>query len=173
MSATLQATASQYLSFLIAGEENALPLLSVKEIVEYETLTIVPGAPAWIRGVINLRGRAVPVIDLAVKFGLPPFDPGRRSCIVIVEIAVEGIPTTFGLLSEAVCQVLELMPDQIEPPPTFGTRIHLDHITGMAGVGRRFVLLLKLDRLLEEAEVHQVGELAEQTGVEATAAAAE
>ncbi len=139
---------TQYLSFSLAGEEYAIGILRVREILEYDTVTTVPQTPPSIRGVINLRGSVVPVVDLAVKFGLPATPLTKRTCIVIVEVDLEGTQTVMGVMADAVSQVMDLAPQDIEAPPAFGTRVRVDYLRGMGKVGRRFVLLLDVDRVL-------------------------
>lgn len=143
----------QYLSFLIAGEEYALGILQVREIIEYDTVTRVPSAPDWIRGVTNLRGSVLSVVDLAMKFGFPPSTPHRRSCIVVVEVTFQGERMVMGVLTDAVGQVLELGPGDVEPPPAFGTPIHADYLIGMGRAGKKFILLLDIDRVLNTQEL--------------------
>ncbi len=157
-----QATAepSQYLTFYLAGEEYALGILRVKEILEYDTLTTVPQTPPWIRGVINLRGSVVPVVDLAVKFGLPPTPVTKRTCIVIVEVTLAGQPTVMGILADAVSQVMDLATADIAAPPTFGTAVRVDFLQGMGKVGTKFVLILDVDQVLAAPELLAAGALA-------------
>src|SRR5437588_10534470 len=135
-------TVQQYLTFMIAGEEYAVSLLKVKEIIEYDIVTQVPKTPEWIRGVINLRGNVVPVIDLAVKFRLAPSVAGKLTCIVITEVQSEGEPTVMGIMADSVRQVIDLNSNDIESPPTFGTRVKVDYLLGMARSGKKFCLLL-------------------------------
>ena len=144
---------TQYLGFYIAGEEFAIGILRVKEILEHGTITKVPTTPAWIRGVINLRGSVVPVVDLAVKFGLPGSPVTRTTCIVIVELELDGERTVMGVMTDAVTQVLELAPEAIEPPPPFGSRVRVDYLVGMGKLGEKFVLLLDVDRVLSASEL--------------------
>lgn len=144
---------SQYLGFHIAGEEYAIGILRVREILEYDTVTKVPTTPASIRGVINLRGSVVPVIDLAVKLGLPESVVTKRSCVVVVEIVLDGERTVMGLLADAVSQVIDLPAAEIEPPPPFGTRVRVECLLGMGRAGKKFVLLLDIDRLLSTDDV--------------------
>src|SRR5437588_9432836 len=103
-------TVQQYLTFMIAGEEYAVSLLKVKEIIEYDTITEVPKTPEWVRGVINLRGSVVPVIDLAVKFRQSPSVAGKLTCIVITEVECEGEATVMGVMADSVRQVIDLRP---------------------------------------------------------------
>ena len=121
----------QYLSFELAGAEYGVGILAVKEILQYETITPVPSVPRSVRGVINLRGSVVPVIDLAAKFGLAETAVTRRTCILIVEVKLDDRPTVMGLMADAVREVIELGPQDIEPPPSFGTRVKVEHLVGM------------------------------------------
>lgn len=139
---------SQFLSFTLAGSDYAVGILQVREILQYEGLTRVPSVPGSVRGVINLRGAVVPVIDLAVKLGLPGTRITSHSCILIVEASVGGAPTVVGVMADAVKEVLELGPEEIEPPPAFGTLVRLDFLVGMGKVGKGFVLLLDVDRVV-------------------------
>lgn len=152
MSETVETRAPQYLSFTICGTDYGLPILAVKEILQYEDTTRVPGAPQSIRGVINVRGSVVPVLDLAVKFGRGETVPTKRTCILAVEAQVGAERLTLGVLADAVNEVLDLAADAIEPPPTFGTGLRLDYLTGMGKVGRGFVLLLDVDRVVSASE---------------------
>ena len=137
-----------YLTFRLAQEEYAVPVLRVREIIEYDTVTRVPSTPAWIRGVINLRGGVVPVVDLGLRLGLPDRPLTRRSCIVIVELPLDGATALVGVTAVAVSRVEEIRPQDIEPVPAFGTHIEVESLLGMARSGSAFVLLLDIDRLL-------------------------
>jgi purine-binding chemotaxis protein CheW len=143
----------QYLTFFIRSEEYAVGILRVKEILEYETVTRVPGMPPHVRGVINLRGAVLPVVDLAAKFGHAETEVTRTTCIVVVETRVDGELLVVGLLADAVSQVIDLAADQIEPPPSFGTGIRIDFLTGMGKAEGRLVLILDLDRILSPVEL--------------------
>jgi len=153
MDQSSDAASSQFLSFFLAGEEYALGILQVKEIIEYDTLTRVPGAPAWVRGVTNLRGSVLPVIDLAGKLGMAPCAINRRSCIVVVEVTSHSDPLVLGVLVDAIGQVLEFGPGDIEPVPAFGTPVRADYLVGMGRSGKKFVLLLDSDRVLSGQEI--------------------
>ena len=149
--------ASQYLTFALGGEMFAVGILNVKEIIEYGDLTPIPLMPSFIRGVINLRDCVVPVIDLAARFGGAPSTPGRRSCIVIVEVTgADGVRRDIGVLVDAVSEVLDIPPAEIEPPPSFGARIRADFIFGMGKVGGKFVVILEIDQLLSVDEIAQI-----------------
>jgi purine-binding chemotaxis protein CheW len=143
----------QYISFLLAGEEYAVGILRAREIVEYDVITRIPMAPPGIRGVLNLRGRVVPVLDLAEKLGLPKTEPTRWTCILMVEVAFEAEPMLIGMLIDAVSEVIDLSPDDIEPPPPFGIRVRLDYLAGIGKVGKKIVLLLDIDRILSPDEL--------------------
>jgi purine-binding chemotaxis protein CheW len=146
-------TRAQYLSFELCGEEYAVNILRVREIIEYDTLTRVPGMPVCVRGVINLRGRVVPVLDLAARFGLAESETTRRSCIVMMELTDDDDSVVIGVITDAVSQVLDLADSEIEPPPSFGTHIGAEFISGMAQTGKKFVILLDIDRALNVVEL--------------------
>ena len=151
-----QPASTQYLGFFIAGDECAIGILRVKEIIEYDTVTRVPATPAWVRGVMNLRGSVVPVIDLAVKFGLPPGAITRRTCIVVVETDLEGERVVMGVMADSVSQVFDVRPADVEPAPAFGTSVRVDYLLGLGRLADRFVLLLDIDRVLSAAELLRV-----------------
>jgi purine-binding chemotaxis protein CheW len=144
---------NQYLTFYVAGEEYAVTILKVTEIIECVSLTHVPGTPSWIRGVLNLRGAVVPVVDLAVKFGLAQTELTRRTCVVMVEIEHEKERLVLGVMADSVHQVVELGADQIQPPPSFGPKVRVDCIQGMGTNGDAFVVLLDIDRVLSSTEI--------------------
>ena len=143
----------QYLSFTMAGGEYGVGILTVKEILQFAEVTRVPSTPRSIRGVINLRGSVVPVVDLAFKLGMPEAAPTARTCILVVEASLAGKPTVTGLMVDSVSEVVDLGPEDVEPPPNFGTNIRVDHLLGMGKVGRRFVLLLDIDRIISADEI--------------------
>jgi purine-binding chemotaxis protein CheW len=145
----------QYLTFFLAGEEYAIEVLRVREIIEYGNVTRVPSMPTCIRGVINLRGSVLPVVDLAVKFGFPPTEPAKQTCIVVVEVELDsdGKQTVLGVLTDTVNQVIELRDTSIQPPPAFGTRVRLQFLRGLAEVENGFILLLDIERLLTSEEL--------------------
>jgi purine-binding chemotaxis protein CheW len=143
----------QYLTFVLSGEVFAMGILAIKEIIEYSHLTTVPMTPEYVRGVINLRGAAVPVLDLSVRFGRQPSPVTKRTCIVIVEIELAGERRDIGLVVDTVNAVLDIPAGDIEPPPTFGARIRTDFILGMAKVSNRFVILLDVNQVLAAEEL--------------------
>ncbi len=139
---------TQYLTFVVGHEEYGVGIMQAKEIIEYDTVTAVPNAPPEIRGVINLRGNVVPVVDLAVKFGATPSEVTRRSCIVVVEVAGEAGRQVVGIVADRVTQVTDLAADAIEPVPSFGTGPRAEWLVGLGRADKRFLLLLDTDRLL-------------------------
>src|SRR5262250_1152019 len=151
----------QYLTFIIAGEEYAISLLKVKEIIEYDTVTSVPKMPEWVRGVINLRGSVVPVVDLAVKLRQAPSEVGKLTCIVITEVECDGDRKVIGVMADAVSQVIDLRPEEVEPPPSFGTRLKADYLLGMARSGKKFCLMLDTDKVLSSEELLELNDSAE------------
>jgi purine-binding chemotaxis protein CheW len=146
--ATTGVDQSQYLTFMLGSEIYALGILSIKEIIEYGDLTEVPMMPECVRGVINLRGAVVPVVDLSVRFGKPSSPVTKRSCIVIVEASHDGQREVIGVVVDAVNAVLEIAAEDIEPPPSFGPRIRTEFIQGLGKVNGKFVILLASDRVL-------------------------
>jgi len=149
----------QYLTFLLAGETFGIPISAIKEIIEHRPATDVPMMPAFVRGVINLRGRAVPVIDLSARFGRGAGQTTRRTCIVIVEIRHEGQQHDMGVAVDAVSAVLDIPDADIEPPPTFATRVRADFISGMGKVGDQFVIMLDIDKVLSVDELSLLGDV--------------
>ncbi|MFZ0309002.1 MAG: chemotaxis protein CheW [Candidatus Sulfotelmatobacter sp.] len=143
----------QYLTFFTAGEEYAISIVKVKEIIEYEAVTTVPNTPVWIRGVTNLRGKVVAVVDLAVKFGLPASGISKFSCIIITEVMFEGETLTMGVLADSVSQVIDLTADEIEETPPFGTRVKTEYLLGMGALGKKFCLILDIDKVLSTDEL--------------------
>jgi purine-binding chemotaxis protein CheW len=143
----------QYLTFLLGEEMFAIGILAIREIIEYGYLTEVPMTPPFIRGVINLRGAVVPVVDLAVRFGREASENTKRTCIVIVEVDSESGRHEMGIVVDAVSEVLEIPRAEIEPPPEFGGRVRIDFISGMGKVNGNFVVLLDMGRVLSVDEV--------------------
>jgi len=145
---------TQYLSFILDGEAYAIGILRVREILEYQSPTRVPQTPPSIRGVINLRGKVIPIVDLAVKFGLAPTQATKWTCIIVTETTIAGENAVMGVLADAVSEVVDLPAGDIEPPPSFGTRVKVDFLLGMGcAAGEKFVLLLDIDRILSADEV--------------------
>ena len=143
----------QYLTFILGDEMFAIGILSIREIIEYGFVTDVPMTPPFIRGVLNLRGAVVPVVDLAVRFGRKAYGNSKRTCIVIVDIELAAGRQQMGVVVDAVSEVLEVAPADIEPPPAFGARIRSVFIKGMGKINGKFVVILDLNSVLSVGEV--------------------
>jgi purine-binding chemotaxis protein CheW len=165
----------QYLTFMLGGERFSIGILCIKEIIWYANLTEVPMMPACIRGVINLRGAVVPVMDLSARFGKPATAVTKSTCIVIVEVAhdaatgSDGEPQSMGIVVDAVQAVLEIAASEIEPAPNFGARIRSDFIEGIGKVNDQFVILLNVNRVLSIEEIGAMSSSAASTELAAPA----
>jgi len=163
---------AQYLTFVLAGEPFAIGILAIKEIIEYRGLATVPMMPACVRGVINLRGAVVPVIDLQARFGRASSEVSKRTCIVIVEVANDaeagGSRQVVGVVVDAVNEVLDIAPADIEPAPSFGARIRSDFIAGVGKVRGKFVILLDVDRVLTLDDLGGIASAGHDTALSAT-----
>jgi purine-binding chemotaxis protein CheW len=159
----------QYLTFTLGGEMFAVAILNVKEIIEYGSVTEIPMMPGFIRGVINLRGAVVPVIDLSCRFGGKSTQVARRTCIVIVELEQDDQKHDLGVMVDAVSEVLEIASSEIEPPPSFGAKIRTDFISGMGKVNGKFVILLDVGRVLSVEEIAVLTQIPESGAVEVAA----
>ena len=162
----------QYLTFLLSGEMFAIGILNIKEIIEYGSLTEVPMMPGFIRGVINLRGSVVPVVDLSVRFGRSRTEISRRTCIVIIEVEnADASKQDIGVMVDSVSEVLEIPRSEIEPPPAFGARIRVDFMHGMGKVAGKFVIILDANKVLSVEELSMLGQAAGSVAEEQAAAA--
>ena len=148
---------TQYLTFMLGGEMFAIGILAIKEIIEYGSVTAVPMMPAFIRGVINLRGEVVPVMDLALRCGKASSEVTKRTCVIIVEVTSGNERHDVGVVVDAVSEVLEIALADIEPPPAFGARIRTEFIQAMGKVRGKFVILLATDQVLAIDDVTQLG----------------
>ena len=156
---------SQYLTFVLSSEMFALDILSIREIIEYAEITAVPMMPDYVRGVINLRGAVVPVVDLQVRFGRPASPVGKRTCVIIIEATMAGGERqVVGLVVDAVNAVLDIPPTDIEPAPAFGANVRTEFIRGMGKVDNRFVILLDLDNVMNARDLALPEEAAAQGG---------
>jgi purine-binding chemotaxis protein CheW len=156
----------QYLTFTLGSEMFAVGILNVKEIIEYGNLTEIPMIPNFIRGVINLRGSVVPVIDLAARFGGHQTETSRRTCIVIIELTNGDEHHDIGVVVDAVSEVLEVSSADIEPAPTFGAKIRADFIAGMGKIGGKFVIILDIQKVLSIEEISALATVAERDSTE-------
>lgn len=155
--------ARQYLTFVSSGETFAISILTIKEIMEFNPLTPVPMTPDFVRGVMNLRGAVVPAVDLAVRFARPASPVSKRTCIVIVEVGRAGEQLTMGIIVDAVNAVVDIDPQSIEPPPSFGAKVPADFIEGMAKINERFVVLLDVNRIVTMDETLAVASASENS----------
>ena len=169
-SRTVETAVEQHLSLRIGDGEYAVPLLRVREILQLDPPIAVPGAPPWIRGITNIRGDAVPVIDLAAKLGSRS-PASKRPCLVVIDTVGEAGRFTFGLAADGVNGVVDLAPADVQPPPQLGGGVRLRILAGVGKVGQRLVLLLALDEVLSADEAALATGLA-SAGGEAKAPAA-
>jgi purine-binding chemotaxis protein CheW len=160
MSATLteavprtEAQAGKYLTFQLDSEVYGLAILKVQEINGMMNVTHVPRTPAFVRGVINLRGKVIPVLDLRLKFGLDAREDTERTCIIVAQVACSGAWVTMGVIVDEVSEVLDIQAEQLEPAPSFGVAVDTDFILGMGKVGQKVIMLLDVDRVLSSEEV--------------------
>lgn len=142
------ALAGKYLTFALSDEEYGLPVLRVREIIKMMDITEVPQVPPHIKGVLNLRGKVIPVIDLRLKFGFAPGEITSRTCIIVVEVALAASRVMMGIIVDHVLDVLNIVGDEIEQTPEFGDRVCTDYMKGMAKVKGTVKILLDLDRVL-------------------------
>jgi purine-binding chemotaxis protein CheW len=154
----------QYLTFSLAGEMYAVGILNVKEIIEYGHLTQIPMMPDFIRGVINLRGAVVPVIDLSARFSGHASKVQKRTCNVIIEVKHNGVRHDIGIMVDAVSEVLEIQAKDIEPAPSFGAKIQADFIAGMGKVNNKFVIILDIQNVLSVDEITHLSKVASGRG---------
>jgi purine-binding chemotaxis protein CheW len=141
------AETTQFLTFKLDEELFALDISKVREVLDFTTITKVPQTPDYMRGVINLRGSVVPVVDMRVKFGMQEAERTVNTCIIIVEVDMESENVVMGVIADAVQEVLDLEPEQVEPPPKIGTKLNSDFIRGMGKVNDRFLMILDIDRV--------------------------
>lgn len=147
---------NQYLTFKLDDETFALTIGKVREVLDFTSVTRVPQTPKYMRGVINLRGSVVPVMDLNLKFGMAQTEQTVNTCIIIVEIDMDGETTILGALADSVQEVLELEPEQIEPPPKIGAKLRTEFIKGMGKHNDEFIIILDIDRVFSADEIAAV-----------------
>ena len=149
---------TQFLTFKLEDELFALDIEKVREVLDFTSITKVPQTPDYMRGVINLRGSVVPVVDLRLKFGKTMAEQTVNSCVIIVEVQMDGEKVVMGAMADAVQEVLDLEPDQIEPPPRLGTKLNTDFIRGMGKHADQFIIILDIDRVFSGDEMELVQE---------------
>jgi len=150
---------TQFLTFALAHDAFAVDVQIAKEIVDYAEVTQVPQTPDYLLGVINLRGAVVPVIDMRLKFGMEEGATTENSCIIVMEVDVNGEIVTAGALVDSVQEVMDLSESQIEPPPKIGTRMNTDYIKGMGNMGEKFLILLDMNKVFSIEELELVQDL--------------
>lgn len=144
---------SKYLTFTLENEEYGIGILKIREIIGMMTITSVPQTPKFIKGVINLRGKVIPVVDLRVRFGMQEIDYTERTCIIVVEIEGDSGQIVIGIVVDSVSEVLNIKAEEIEDTPTFGTRLDTDYILGMAKMEGEVKILLDIDRVLNAEDL--------------------
>ncbi len=154
--------AVQYLTFKLDDESFATEISKVREVLEYTQVTPVPRSPEFMQGVINLRGSVVPVVDLRLQFGMSAVEPTVDSCIIIIEVSIEGTSTVLGALADSVQEVINFKPEQLEPAPSFGTRIDNDFVQHMGKLDDRFVIVLDMNKVFSLDQINRV----EKTGTD-------
>jgi purine-binding chemotaxis protein CheW len=137
----------KYLTFALGQEEYGLPVLKVREIIKIMEITAVPQVPAHVKGVINLRGKVIPIIDLRLKFGLPAAEPTERTCIIVVDVELDTRRILLGIVVDSVSEVLNVAKDEIEATPDFGERLDTTYMRGLAKIKGKVKILLDLDRI--------------------------
>ncbi len=159
MSVTSIIDTRQYLTFQLGKEVFGLDVSNVREILEFATVTKVPKTPDYMRGVINLRGSVVPVLDMRLKFGLTQTEKTIDTCIIVVEVSFEDEHTIIGTLVDSVQEVSELSPEQIEPPPRIGTQLKTEFIKGMGKKDDHFIIILDIDELFSSEDLAVVSDM--------------
>ena len=153
---------SQYLTFKLEEEVFALDISKVREVLDFTDVTKVPETPAFMLGVINLRGSVVPVVDMRLKFGMDRTEKTVNTCIIIVEIEIDGETTILGALADSVQEVMDLDPDQIEPPPRIGTRLKTKFIKGMGKRDNQFIIILDIDKVFSADDLAVAQDMIEE-----------
>ena len=160
--AVVEAREGKYLTFELAGEIFGLEILKVQEIIGMMTVTRVPKTPDFIRGVINLRGKVIPVVDLRLKFGMQSQEDTERTCIIVVQVTRSDRQVTMGILVDAVSEVQNIVEENIEDTPSFGASVETDFILGMGKVDQKVVMLLDIDKVLSGGDMSFVDQVSQQ-----------
>ena len=150
----------KYLTFTLAGEDYGIGILKVKEIIGMMAITSVPRTPDFVKGVINLRGKVIPVVDLRLKFNMGEIDYTERTCIIVVEIDTAKETILLGIVVDSVSEVLNIQADEIEEPPAFGTHLETDYILGLAKTDTGVKILLNIDKVLSNTEISAIEQTA-------------
>ena len=162
----------QYLTFKLDGESFATEISKVREVLEYTQVTPVPRSPEFMQGVINLRGSVVPVVDLRLQFGMAAVEQTVDSCIIIIEVIIDGVSTVLGALADSVQEVIDFKPEQLEPAPSFGTRIDNDFVQHMGKLEDRFVIVLDMNKVFSLEQINRVEKSSAETSSAADTEAA-
>jgi purine-binding chemotaxis protein CheW len=150
---------TQYLTFRLSDEVFAVDIGKVREVLDFTTVTKVPQTPEFMRGVINLRGSVVPVVDMRLKFGMAATEKTVNTCVIIVEITVDGEKTVLGAMADSVQEVIDLEPDKIEPPPRIGTKLNTEFIQGMGKRDDQFLIILDIDQVFSLSDLAAAREM--------------
>lgn len=145
------ASAGKYLTFKLAEEQYGIRILSVQEIIGLQQITVMPNAPEWVRGVINLRGRVIPVVDLRRRFNIEPTPDTERTCIIVTSVVCDGRALITGIVVDMVSEVVDIGAAQIEPTPAFGAGLETQYLLGMAKLAERVVMILSVEEVVDAA----------------------
>lgn len=148
--------AGKYLLFKVGNEEFGLRILKVQEIIRMQKVTDVPKTPEFIRGIINLRGKVIPIVELRLKFGMEPIADTDKTCIVVVQVKGGDIPVVMGVVIDEVREVRDIMNDEVDEPPSFGSTVSADFIMGIGKLNNRVIMLLDIDTVLSREEVEKI-----------------
>jgi len=156
---TKKSIAGKYLTFVLGNEGYGLEILKVKEINGLMDITAVPRTPEFIKGVINLRGLVIPVVNLRLKFGMPEINYSPETCIIVVNVNMDNEPVLMGIIVDTVSEVLDIVDKDIEPPPVFGSNIKTDYILGMGKSKTKVIILLDIDKVLNQDELSLIKQI--------------
>ncbi|WP_319475924.1 chemotaxis protein CheW [Marispirochaeta aestuarii] len=151
-------TTNQYLAFTLGEEKYAIEVSRVKEVLEFRTITRIPGTPTVMRGVMNVRGEIIPVLDLRERFGLKITENTVDTCILLIEVMSDNQIVTIGIIANSVEEVLEILPERIDPPPKFNNNMDIDFISGIGKLDERFLVILNSEKLIPTEDVNMVTE---------------
>jgi purine-binding chemotaxis protein CheW len=150
----------KYLTFALSDEEYGIGILKIKEIIGMMPITTIPQTPPFLKGIINLRGKVIPVIDLRLRFDMDSIEYNERTCIIVVEINADKVIIQLGIVVDSVCEVLNILREDIEEPPKFGTKLSTEYISGVAKVAGAVKILLNIEKILNEEEIDSLDEVA-------------
>mgnify|MGYP001183731417 CR=1 FL=1 len=162
MSVSEKTETTQFLTFSLADDIFAIDVVMAKEVLDFSEVTRVPQTPDYMLGVINLRGSVVPVIDMRLKFGMEGAEKTRDSCIIVVEVNIDGEPITVGAMADSVREVMDMNENQIEPAPRIGTRLNTEFIRGMGNLGDKFVIILDINKVFSADDLEFARSVSEE-----------